>query len=232
MYNWLNIIQSFLLPPICLLCHGHGESQRDLCNPCLQSLPKNQNFCTYCAATFKQDIPTPILCRHCLTLQPAFDQAHVPFIYAENISYLIRKLKFNQRYSHARLLGILLADSLALTIDLPELIIPVPLHHSRYNKRGFNQAIEISRIVAKQLQIPLDLHSCKRHRATKHQTRLSVKQRYKNLNNAFSVKSPIKYRHVAIVDDVMTTGTTVNELAKVLKKTGVLRVDVWACARA
>lgn len=126
----------------------------------------------------------------------------------------------------------LLADHLKQTADRPDLILPVPLHKARYRQRGFNQAIEIARIVGRELQTPLDLTSCKRNRDTPHQTRLPAKKRRKNLKNAFSIIKPIHAQHIAILDDVMTTGSTAHELAYVLKKAGVGRVDVWVCARA
>jgi ComF family protein len=112
------------------------------------------------------------------------------------------------------------------------LIVPVPLHKTRYRERGFNQAIEIARTVAKEMQIPLDLTSCRRNRDTPHQTQLPAKKRRKNLKNAFSIIKPIHARHIAILDDVMTTGSTTHELAYALKKAGASRVDVWVCARA
>lgn len=145
---------------------------------------------------------------------------------------MIGNLKFGANYKNARLLGMLLVGHLRQTAELPDLILPVPLHLSRYRQRGFNQAIEIGRTVAKELKIPLDLTSCKRHRDTPHQTQLSAKKRRKNLKNAFSVIKPIHARHIAILDDVMTTGSTAHELAYVLKEASASRVDVWVCARA
>lgn len=148
------------------------------------------------------------------------------------MQYLLTGLKFRADYKNARLLGLLLAEHLQKTAEKPDCILPVPLHKARYRQRGFNQAIEIARTVSKELHIPLDLNTCLRHRDTPHQTELSAKQRRKNLKNAFSIIKPIQARHIAILDDVMTTGTTVHELAAVLKKAGVSRVDVWVCARA
>lgn len=148
------------------------------------------------------------------------------------IRYLIGNLKFSADYKNARLLGLLLADHLKQTAERPDLILPVPLHTARYRERGFNQSIEIARTVAQTLQTPLNLSCCKRHRDTPHQTQLAAKNRRKNLKNAFSVVKPIQVRHIAILDDVMTTGSTAHELAKVLKKAGASRVDVWVCARA
>jgi ComF family protein len=115
---------------------------------------------------------------------------------------------------------------------MPDCIVAVPLHKSRYRQRGFNQAIELAAILSKQLLVPLDLTSCARYRDTPHQTRLSAKKRRKNIKNAFKLNHPLAAKHIAIVDDVMTTGSTVHELAALLKKSGVRKVDVWVCARA
>ncbi len=146
--------------------------------------------------------------------------------------HLITSLKFGAHYKNARLLGLLLADHLKQTAQSPDLILPIPLHKARYRQRGFNQAIEIAKTVSKELQIPLDLSSCLRHRDTPHQTALTAKQRRKNMKNAFLIVNPVLAQHIAILDDVMTTGSTAHELASLLKKEGVGRVDVWVCARA
>lgn len=254
-YNWINIIQDYLLPPTCILCGNPGYDSRDICNSCYLQLPRNNLCCYRCAEILElpatapvQPCPTipaqhpsgasrakqlpAVLCGRCLSRRPAFDETVAPFIHQGAVRHLIGALKFGASYKNARLLGILLADHLKQTAEQPDLIIPVPLHKTRYRQRGFNQAIEIARTVAKELQIPLDLASCKRHRDTPHQTRLPAKKRRKNLKNAFSIIKPIHARHIAILDDVMTTGSTAHELACVLKKAGASRVDVWVCARA
>lgn len=174
----------------------------------------------------------PQLCGRCLTKNPSFDETHAPFLYDDVMRFLITQLKFQQRYKHARLLGTLLANYLAETTELAECIIPIPLHPKRYRQRGFNQSIEIARHLSNQLAIPLDLNSCVRQKDTPHQTGLPAKQRRKNIKNAFSVIKPLHYQHIAIVDDVMTTGATAEALAQALKRHGVSRVDVWVCARA
>lgn len=114
---------------------------------------------------------------------------------------------------------------------MPECIIPVPLHQQRLRERGFNQALELSRIISKQLNIPLNYSLCHRDKATPFQSGLSAKQRKQNLKNAFKVAKNHSYQHVAIFDDVVTTGTTVNELARQLKQSGVRTIEVWAIAR-
>lgn len=232
-YNWINIIQDYLLPPTCILCGNPGYDSRDICHFCYSHLPRN-NLCCYRCGEILESPPTAplLLCGRCLSRQPAFDETYAPFIHQGPIRHLIGNLKFGADYKNARLLGMLLADHLSQTAERPDLIVPVPLHKTRYRQRGFNQAIEIGRTVAKALQIPLDLSSCKRHRDTPHQTQLTAKKRRKNMKNAFSVIKPLHARHIAILDDVMTTGSTAHELAYVLKQAGVSRVDVWVCARA
>lgn len=230
--NWINIIQDYLFPPTCILCENTGFHSHDICQPCFNDLQKNIHCCYRCAEMFEPSVPLPQLCGHCINKPPFFEQTYAPFVHQGIIRYLIASLKFNKQYENARLLGFLLANYLDKTAERPELIIPVPLHKQRYKERGFNQSIEIAKTVSKILDIPLDSKSCIRQINTPHQIDLPAKKRHKNVKNAFLVIKPIKVNHIVILDDVITTGSTVNELAKTLKKSGVNRVDVWGCARA
>jgi ComF family protein len=127
----------------------------------------------------------------------------------------------------------MLADAIDKNaIELPDCILPVPLYKKRLRLRGYNQSIELARPVANRLDIPLDLQSVKRVRDTQSQTGLDKKQRRKNIRAAFEIVEPLSAQHVAVVDDVVTTTSTTNELAYILKKSGVERVDVWSIARA
>ncbi len=231
-YNWLDIIQNKLFPPTCILCGNHGFSSLDLCASCYSRLPRNNLCCYRCAEIFDADIVVPALCGRCLSETPAFDETCAPFIHQDEIRHLITGLKFGAQFKNARLLGGLLAGYVDKAAEKPDCIIPVPLHYARYRERGFNQALEIARTVSSALQVPIDFTSCIRHKDTPHQTGLSAKKRRQNLRRAFSVKKTIHARHVAILDDVMTTGSTTNALAAELKKAGASRVDVWVCARA
>lgn len=232
MNNWLNIIQKICLPPRCLFCGQPGFDDLDICQACFADLAANHACCYRCGQHFDMPIATPQLCGRCLKKSPSFDETFAPFLYDDHLRFLITHLKFNQRYKHARLLGSLLARHLAVCAEFPDRIIPVPLHHRRYRERGFNQSIEIARHLAEQLEVKLDLGSCVRQRNTAHQTGLPAKQRQKNMRQAFSVVKPFAGQHVAIVDDVMTTGATASALADALKRHGASRVDVWVCARA
>ncbi len=231
-YHWLSSIQDCLLPPTCLLCGHEGDNRRDICQPCYGLLPWHTTGCVRCGAALEADLGTDCLCGLCLSAPPAFATTQAPFIYQGAVRHLITSLKFNATYPNARLLGQLLAEHVSHTVALPELIIPVPLNLARYRQRGFNQAIEIAKTVAQELNLPLDLACCRRPQDTAPQTSLSARQRQQNMKGAFAVVKPLRAHHVAILDDVMTTGSTVHALALALKKAGVERVDVWVCARA
>ena len=230
MNNWLSIIQDWLYPPTCLVCGDPGAAGLDLCEPCADALPYNRIACPRCGLA----LPTPQTaeCGRCQKHPPAFHATHALFRYEEPVRHLIHALKFGAHYPSARLLGSLLADALCGLEDKPALLIPVPLHPSRYRERGFNQATEIARTLSRRLHIPLDLTSSARVRPTQPQAELAAEQRARNIRKAFRILKAPKATHVAILDDVVTTGATVNELAKVLCAAGVERVDVWACARA
>ena len=228
--NWRSIIQDCLFPPTCLLCGDAGTAGRDLCPACAEALPYNRPACPRCALPLPY--PTDLPCGNCQRHPPAFDRSLALFRYEEPVRHLIHALKFQARHACARLLGDMLADALSQIEDLPELIIPVPLHPSRYRERGYNQTLEIARTLTRRLGIPLDYQSCIRSIATQPQTELTGKERRRNVSKAFALAKPVHAVHVAILDDVVTTGATVNALAKVLRGAGVRQIDVWACSRA
>ncbi len=194
-------------------------------------MPHNLHACSHCAEPFESKQHND-LCGRCLSKPPAFDTTYAPYGYDARLRYLISGLKFNRHYPNARLLGFLLAQHLTLCNDRPEAIVPMPLHPARLKERGFNQTLEIGLTLSRHLNIPLQTDLALRIRNTPHQIHLSAKQRRNNLKNAFQIKTKNRYRHVAILDDVMTTGSSCHELAKALKQSGVDVVDVWVCARA
>ncbi|MGR9053821.1 MAG: ComF family protein [Gammaproteobacteria bacterium] len=230
--NWLDIIQNYLLPPTCIFCGHTGTDTLDLCGDCRSLLIVNERFCRRCAAPLEADNCEGLICGDCQKRRVSFDSTFAPYIYQGAMRFLISGLKFGAQYKHARLLAKLMIEGLDSTNDRPGCLVPVPLHKKRYRERGFNQAAEIARIVSHELAIPLIQTHCIRSRDTPHQIDLSAKQRRKNVKRAFTVTKPLAQTHVAIIDDVMTTGATVAELAIALKKSGVERVDVWVCARA
>ncbi len=113
----------------------------------------------------------------------------------------------------------------------PDSFVPVPLHHTRLRRRGFNQSLEIARVLSRRLGTPFDARCLKRIRASVPQTALPAKQRLQNPKGTFALRRAPRGRSIAIVDDVMTTGATANEAARVLRKAGVEHVEVWVAAR-
>lgn len=228
-YNWLISAQWRLLPPNCVLCSAPAERPLDLCPACLRDFQPNLCACSHCALP----LPEPGICGACQRKPPKFDATVAAFEYGEPLSHLILALKFQQKLHLARLLGELLARRMAqLKEPRPELIIPVPLHPRRLRERGYNQALELARFVGRRLEIPLDIHTLQRTHVTEAQSRLHEKERRRNVRGAFELVRPLTAEYVVLLDDVMTTGATVNECARILKSGGVKRVDVWAVARA
>lgn len=224
-----------LLPPVCMLCGNRGSQSdshiRDLCPACQDALPWAGPQCARCALPLSAT-SLEALCGHCQTQPPAFERCLSPFVYQLPVDHLLLGLKFNGRLERARLLGELMAQWLFSVVDVPpDHIIPVPLHASRLRERGFNQAVELARAIARQFVLPLDLDGVRRVRATPPQSDLSRKERLKNIKGAFEVSRSLSGR-VVIIDDVMTTGSTAHELAQTLLDAGAEQVEVWVCARA
>lgn len=165
---------------------------------------------------------------------PAFDRCLGMLCYQGRVPWLVQQLKYGQQLKMAALLG----DMLATFVTArrfgeapPQALLPVPLHAGRLRRRGFNQALELARPLARRWRVPLLTDCVRRVQATPSQTGLSAAQRRRNLRGAFVVDRPPEARHIALIDDVVTTGSTAAELARVLKKAGVERVEVYCVAR-
>jgi len=199
-------------------------------------LPHNECCCVRCALPLAEEVGATAMCGRCINKAPAFDYAYSLFRYEDDIIRLIHQLKFSEKISYARSLGELLLLMIRAELpnvkQLPDCLLPVPLHPARLRQRGFNQSIEIARIISRRLQIPIEYDAVIRQRKTTSQTGLDAQQRQKNIRDAFEVATEIKAKHILIIDDVMTTGATVNELARLLKKYNVTRVGVLSVARA
>lgn len=232
--HYLRKITSWLLPYVCILCKQSSDQFRDLCYDCQLKLPLLTYGCDKCAIPLPQSNLT-LTCGYCLNQSPPFDSTHALFLYQPPITKLVLALKFSHSLVNARILGELLAD--AIKTDwyqckpVPDLIIPVPLHPERLKERGFNQALELARPISKLLKIPVDTYSCRRIKNTAAQATLSGVERQKNIKAAFEVIKPLKNQHIAVIDDVITTGHTIREFCGLLKKNGAKRIDVWCCAR-
>ncbi|HET7780658.1 MAG TPA: ComF family protein [Rudaea sp.] len=228
-------LQRVVLPPHCLLCGDDGEAGRDLCLACAASLVRNPVCCPRCALPL--GVPAPA-CGECLHRQPPFEAAFAPFLYAHPLDLLMTRLKFGRSLAAGRVLSGLWSEAITqMAPVLPTLFVPVPLHASRLRERGYNQAFELLRPLARSLKIPLAGSLLRRTRATPAQANLDASARRRNLRGAFEFHVPALRGvapaavHVALVDDVMTTGATLHAAAKALRKAGVGRVDAWVCAR-
>ncbi len=231
----LNAFVNSLFPHICCLCGHHSHSKRDLCATCITCLPGLLDRCYRCGLRLT-GLDDPICCKACLNSPPPFDRLLALFSYDPPATRLITGLKFGRQLSKGSVLGELLADAVCQEWYkdgvFPEAIIPVPLHAKRLRQRGFNQALELLWPLKRRLKLPILLDVCQRVRATKPQSGLSAAKRKQNLQQAFKIMKPIPFQHVAIMDDVVTTGTTVSALSRSLKEAGVLQIDVFCICRA
>ena len=228
-------LEAALFPPVCVLCAATGQAPfMDLCGGCAGDLPVNINACARCAEPLAGAVVHSAFCGACLRRPPRFDAAYCAYRYGFPIDHLVRGLKYGEQLAYGRVLGTLLASYLrrAHPEPWPECVVPVPLADGRFRERGFNQAIEIGRELQARLGLPLATDVLVRTRATREQAGLDRRERRKNLRNAFAVSRAFQQRSAAILDDVITTGSTVNEIARVLRRAGVERIEVWAVARA
>ena len=195
-------------------------------------MPWVNHHCRQCGVPLETE--TLESCAQCCQEPPAFWSVVSPLVYEFPVNRLVQALKFRRQLAEGRVLSHLMAEYIFhQQIDLPDVLIPVPLHRWRLLKRGFNQAYELAQYIARTLAVGLDADSLSRQRYTKAQSGLNRKQRLKNVRHAFEWQADHRAsRHIALVDDVMSTGTTVSECARVLLNAGAKRVDVWVAARA
>jgi len=229
MNDWLKKAQQCVFPAHCFICNHAGHDSLDLCAACLQDLIPLEQSCSICSIelTTQQHI-----CGRCLQSTPNFDRVEALYRYQGHAQFLIQQLKFHSKYCCAKIIGTLMASHLNLLNKAPDALMAVPLHKKRMIERGFNQSELIAQHLHQQLNIPLLSSHVKRIRHTDNQSSLSANERRKNIHQAFSYRSAANINSVAIIDDVVTTGSTANELAKTLKKAGVKHVEVWVFARA
>lgn len=216
-----------LLPPRCLICNEPGANELDLCANCHDRLPFNRVCCAHCAMPMAVAAEA---CGACLRRPPPQHLTRAAFVYRAPLDRLLPRAKFHGDLSSTHLLGRLMARELA-DAERPQALVPVPLHRDRLRRRGYDQALELARPLARGLALPLRDDLLRRIRATAPQSRLAAPQRWRNLRGAFAVRERGLPTHVALVDDVMTTGATVEAAATALRRAGVARVDVWVCAR-
>ena len=233
-YKWL--LDHLSIQIHCLLCRTHTTWQQPICQLCLESCPSPDSFCAVCGLPFNSSLTG--VCGQCLQQPPAFDLCLSGYLYEFPVNRIVQNIKYNGRLELIRPITRHLADILQdyySDSPWPETIIPVPLHKRRLCQRGYDQSLLIAREIHAQLRhirhLDLDINCLKREHATKTQQGLDVRGRRKNLRNAFSMNNQAGYKHVALVDDVVTTGETASEISRLLKRCGTRRVDIWCLAR-
>ena len=236
LWHWLRVDASRLLwPSRCLVCEAPGLDGLDLCAPCAAALPWNRCACPRCALPLAE----PGTCGACLRRAAptrrrsagTLDAVHASFVYAAPLDRLLPRFKFHRDLAAGALLAQLMADSVA-GLPRPEAVVPVPLHRSGLRRRGYDQALELARPLCRALDLPLRDDLLQRVRTTRAQSELGAAARRRNVRGAFAVRpGRVVPRHVVLVDDVMTTGATLEAAAHALRRAGVARVEAWVCAR-
>jgi ComF family protein len=231
-----------ILPARCVLCEMLTQNHLDLCKDCKKSFLNYKNTCFQCGRELPDNkIPADaseharMLCGNCLKSPPYFDKVYAPFRYVGGMKYLIQQLKFYNQTQIAYVLSHCFSEFIIKQYpdnDFPDCLIPVPLHQRRLCERGFNQSIEIGQFIASRLKCPFYTKKLIRKKATQPQFELSIHARKKNVSHAFHLKQNIHLPHIALIDDIITTGSTVNEISRLLKSQGVEKISVWCLARA
>ena len=217
---------AWLFPLRCVVCGEAGVDGRDLCRSCHDALPWQGPACPRCA------LPAPAgdTCGRCLQSTSPLACVRAVFDYAFPLDRLLPRLKFHHDFAAGRVLVQCMAERLG-GLPRPDAVVPVPLHRARLRRRGYDQALELARPLASALQLPIHTGLLQRSKATTAQSRLDADARQRNLRGAFAVSGCTAPEHVVLVDDVMTTGATLEAAARVLRQAGVQRVDAWVCAR-
>ena len=224
--GWWRKASQTLFAPRCLLCTEPGLSGQNLCAECRGALPWNDRACLHCAIP----LPAPGACGECLQQPPPLAETHAAFLYGFPLDRLVPRLKFHNDLAAGRLLAQWMAPAFA-GCERPGALVPVPLHRTRLRERGYDQALELARPLARRLRLPLRTDLLARVRHTPAQSELDAAARRRNLQGAFRVARGPLPAHVVLFDDVMTTGATLHAAAIALRTAGVARVDAWICAR-
>jgi ComF family protein len=224
--NYCAAIRQRALPPLCLLC-ATPAGATNLCEPCRLELPYlAPERCPRCA----EPDTSGQVCGACLAHPPEFDRAVAPCAYSYPLDRVIQAFKYSGKLAAAPMLAGLMLTSIE-TEPRPDLIIPMPLSRERLRERGFNQSMELARLISIALGVELAPQACIRVQHGTAQSALPWTERAKNIRGAFVCMQDLAGRSVAVVDDVLTTGATLNELSRVLRKRGAERVSGWVAAR-
>lgn len=225
--NFRAAFADLLTPPRCRHCSGPTPGS-PLCAACTRALPWNAPACPRCAQPQAHAEP----CAGCRGRAPAFDSAWSAFRLESPVQRGLHALKYRADFLQAGLLGALMAERLLRRAEpLPQLILPAPLHVSRLFLRGYNQALELGRELSRRTGIPCEAQALRKPRITRDQIGLTFAQRRRNVRGAFRCTRRLDGLHIALLDDVMTTGATLDELARTCRAAGAAKIEAWSAAR-
>lgn len=213
---------------ICDLCNLPFVGQHALCDPCIQLFPKINTPCLYCALPLPESQNR--ICGLCIQHPPQIYQTIIPYPFIEPLRNIIHQFKYHEGLHLSSALSHLIWQHVSL-VEKPQLLVPVPIHPKKLKERGFNQSILLTKHLSQWLNLPYDIHLCEKALHTPSQASLSAHTRKINLEYSFKVKKPVSYEHIALVDDVYTTGSTCLSLAAKLLASGAKKVEVWCIAR-
>ena len=217
----------------CVFCLA-PEASYGCCAPCYADLPIIQRGCRLCAASLGGSKEWLDICADCLRRkdEPLIENAFSAFHYVHPLRKAFHHFKFNRQLYYAPVMGHLWLRAFHCRPPpfTPDLLLPVPLHPKRLRQRGFNPALELAKPLAAELGLELTDSICRRIRNTQPQT--GCAHRRMNVRGAFAVTADLRHKSIAILDDVMTTGATLNELARVLKKAGAGHIAAWTLLRS
>lgn len=219
-------LYSKLMPIPCRLC-GTMSQHQAICKACLQNLPPLGDACPRCA----MPISNAYLCGHCLVQPPEQDLSFSLFPYLDPVDRLIADLKYHDKLFLSQFFGQLMCDKLK-NRPQPDLLIPIPLHPNRLRQRGYNQSFELAKVLSMKLGIPTSNSHLTRTIDTKSQASIPFKMRKQNIQHAFKFLQTKVPAHIALIDDVLTTGHTANAAAKQLRQAGATTIEIWTIARA
>lgn len=230
--KWVDGLLNAFLPWRCVVCSLESEDS-GICRHCKAALPWNSRACNGCGLPLPGD--DDLRCGACLARPPVIDSVVSPLLFKFPVNHLIHKFKFHGDVAAGRVLAELLIGQISNgeTVEMPDLLVPVPMHRWRMLKRGMNPAFELAHHLQKTLKIPLAVHDLRRTRHTPAQSGLDAVHRKKNLKGAFCWSGKkLDGLKIVLVDDVITTGTTISECSRVLIRAGAENVSAWALARA
>jgi len=221
-----------LLAQHCLFCGIQSSTSLAACQACLDDLPWHSEICCpQCGLASAGET-----CGRCLKDPPYYDSTIALFDYSYPIDSVLQHFKYQHALHLTHTLGALFCQKLndlkvsKISVNMPDVLLAMPLHPQRLKERGFNQSLEIAKVIAKDMNIALLAEHTQRIKNTKPQAQLKLKDRASNIKDAFACDD-LTGKRVALVDDVMTSGASLNELAKTAKQAGAVHVSCWVLAR-